>query len=128
MASGTVQSGWDDRPADAFTSRWWGIVSTVYLCTAPLTIVWGFWSFMFLRLLGPVAPRTAGTFEYFALGLWTFGPLLVGVLLATAIEARRTAEAPLTGARRWRRGLRIALGLLLPLGLALRLLPIAVRF
>ena len=84
-----------------FTSRWWGIVSTTYLVTAPVLML-ALWAAQF-------APGIVAMMILAA-------PLPLGIAVATAIESRRSPEPPLPlFDDKVLRGLRITIGLLVPL-------------
>ena len=93
-----------NEPAGVFTSRWWGIVSTVYLFLGPL--------FMFgMILIGVMAAATDQDTNSIADFLFAIlAPLVIGFLIATGIEFRRKAEPPLSPARKIRRFVRIGIG------------------
>ena len=87
-----------------FSSRWWGIVSTTYLVTAPFLMM-GLWAAWY-------KPRVVEV-------ILLVTPLLLGIGIATAIESRRSPEPPLPlFDDRVLRGLRITAGLLVPVLLA----------
>jgi len=91
-----------------FTSRWWGIVSTVYLFAAPIPILLGIMNYSASALSNRAL--VAGGFLF----LCVFGPLFFGLLVATVIESRRKSEPPLPRNRLLRRMLRITFGFAAP--------------
>lgn len=70
--SRTAESFDPTAPAGVFTSRWWGIVSTVYLVLAPLALAGIFLVVMFAGLMENARLR---------IGLGFMLPFAVAVLL-----------------------------------------------
>lgn len=101
-------------PAGVFTSRWWGIVSTVYMLLGPFAVLLGW-----IGTIGPIfdgsgPPRALLDKPQVYFLVCLLAPLVLGFVVATAIEFRRKAEPPLSGWRLRRRILRIVLGFLFP--------------
>lgn len=107
-----------NAPAGVFTSRWWGIVSTVYLVLAPLPIVAGV-ILLFAAALGEGNGLRPVLFEppVFQL-VCLLGPMVVGFLVATGIEFRRKVEPPLPRRRFVLRMVHIVVGFTIPFLLA----------
>jgi len=89
-----------------FSSRWWGIVSTVYLFTAVILLIVA-WNIQYAM---------GSTIGFCMKVVALVGPLFLGFSVASAIESGRSPETPLElFDDRLLRGLRIFIGFLLPL-------------
>jgi len=89
-----------------FSSRWWGVVSTVYLFTSVILLIVA-WNIQY---------SMGSTIGLFMKLVALVAPLLLGFPVASAIESGRSPEPPLElFDDRLLRGLRIFIGFLLPL-------------